>query len=392
MKNLTNEKLARHLDDLAAFEPNGFPFISLYLNAQADQHGRDNFVPFVRKELNSRAKTFAEGSREREYFERDAGRIIRYLMDNLEPSANGAAIFACTGAGGFFKTIQLDAPFHKNRLYVSERPHIYPLARLIERNPVYVVLLADTKAARIFVFDLGRVKRLEEFSANVKDFAAVGEHSPQMRYRRRVENNQGLHAKETMEMLERVVSEEKAERVILAGDEIIIALLRQRMPEQIADKVIDILRLDIRVPEHEILQATIESLREDNFQTDAEKVRDLFDQFRADGLATVGLEKTMYALVNGQADELLLSESPDDILMDKESAAVLSPAPQQQPATVESTAVGTAVKPAGELSRKMIADALVSLARKSGAEITFIEDRNLLADVGGVGAFLRYKA
>lgn len=389
MKNLTKELLKRHLDELAAFEPNGFPFTSLYLNAQADRHGRDNFEPFVRKELSSRAKTFAEGSREREYFERDAGRIVRYLMDNLESSANGAAIFTCTGKDGFFKALQVDVPVNKNRLYVSDRPHIYPLARLIERNPVYVVLLADTKAARIFVFDLGRVRRLEEFSASVKDFATFGEHS-QMRYRRRIENNQGLHARETVEMLKRVVAEEKAESVILAGDEIIIALLQQRLPAQIAEKVIDILRLDIRAPEHEILQAAIESLREDNLQTDAEKVRDLFDQFRADGLAVVGLEKTMYALAGGQADELILSESPDDILIDKESTAVLSPV--RLPVAAVDTAVGTAVKPATELSRKMIADALVSLARKTDAGITFIEDRSLLAEVGGVGAFLRYKA
>lgn len=385
MKHLSNDLMAENLDELTSFEPNGFPFVSLYLNTQADQHGRDNFEPFVRKELASRARTFAEGSREREYFERDAGRIIRYLTDNLEPSANGAAIFACTGKNGFFKAIQLDAPIHKNRLHVSDRPHIFPLARLIEQNPVYVVLLADTKSARIFVFDLGRVKRLEEFSADVKDFASVGEHS-QMRYRRRVENNQGLHAKETVEMLERVVSEEKAESVILAGDEIIIALLRQRMSTEIADKVIDILRLDIRAPEHEILRATIESLQADNAQTDAERVSDLFDQYRADGLATVGLEKTMYALVNGQADELLLSASPDDILIDNESAGVLNPANSRAAKTV-----GTAVQPAQELSRQMIAGALVSLARKSGAAITFIEDRNLLADVGGIGAFLRYK-
>lgn len=385
MKHLSNDLMAEHLDELTTFEPNGFPFVSLYLNTQADQHGRDNFESFVRKELASRAKTFTEGSREREYFERDAGRIIRYLMDNLEPSANGAAIFACTGKDGFFKAIQLDAPIHNNRLHVSDRPHIYPLARLIEQNPVYVVLLADTKTARIFVFDLGRIRRLEEFTSTDKSFAAVGEHS-QMRYRRRVENNQGLHAKETLEILERVVIEENAEHVILAGDETIIALLRQRMPAQIADKVIDILRLDIRTPEHEILKATIESLQKNNAQSDAEKVRDLFDQYRADGLAVVGLEKTMYALINGQADELLLSASPDDILIDKESAVVLSPVPLQV------TAVGTAVQSAQELSRKMIADALVSLTGKSGARLTFIEDRNLLADVGGVGAFLRYKA
>lgn len=390
MKNLSNDKLALYLDELAAFEPNGFPFTSLYLNAQADRHGRDNFAPFIRKELASRAKTFAEGSREREYFERDAGRIIRYLIDDLEHSANGAAIFASTGADGFFKTIELDAPFHTNSLYVSDHPHICPLARLIERNPVYVVLLADTKAARIFVFDLGCVRRREEFSADVKNFASVGKHS-QIRYRRRVENNLIRHAKETVEMLERVVAEDKADGVILAGDEIIIAQLQQKIPAEIADKVIDILQLDIRAPEHEILKAIIESLREDNLQTDAEKVRDLFDQFRADSLATVGLEKTMYALVKGQADELLLSASPDDILTDKESAAVLSPSPPAGAAAAVGAPVGTIAKPANELSRKMIADALVSLARKSGTAITFIEDRRLLADVGGIGAFLRYK-
>lgn len=102
MKNLSNEKLAQHLDELAGFEPNGFPFTSLYLNAQADRHGREMSAPFVRKELASRAKTFAEGSREREYFERDARRILRYLIDDLEPSANGTAIFASTGAGRIF--------------------------------------------------------------------------------------------------------------------------------------------------------------------------------------------------------------------------------------------------------------------------------------------------
>jgi peptide subunit release factor 1 (eRF1) len=70
----------------------------------------------------------------------------------------------------------------------------------------------------------------------------------------------------------------------------------------------------------------------------------------------------------------------------------LSPSkPAGAAATAVGAPVGTIAKPANELSRKMIADALVSLARKSGTAITFIEDRRLLADVGGIGAFLRYK-
>ena len=41
-----------------------FPFVSLYLNIQADQHGRDNFEWFVRKEFKTKAKFFAPESLE----------------------------------------------------------------------------------------------------------------------------------------------------------------------------------------------------------------------------------------------------------------------------------------------------------------------------------------
>lgn len=38
IKKTTDVTLMDQLDELAAFEPNGFPLISLYLNMQPDQH------------------------------------------------------------------------------------------------------------------------------------------------------------------------------------------------------------------------------------------------------------------------------------------------------------------------------------------------------------------
>lgn len=385
MQILTKNLIAEHLEELTAFEPDGLPFVSLYLNAQADGHGRDNFEPFVRKEFTSRAKTYADGSLELECFERSAGRIAHYLNENLEPSANGLAIFAGAGGEGFFKAIQMDAPINKNRLHVSDRPHIYPLARLVDQNPVYVALIADTNESRIFVFDLGRVKRREEFSSADKSLAPVGERS-QMRYRRRADNQQLLHAKETVEMLERIVREEKVEHIILAGDEVIIPLLRERLPAHLAEKLIDVLRLDIRTPEHEILKATIESLREDNIQTDAEKVRDLFDKSRAGGLAVTGLRETFDALMKGQADELVLSASLEEIRADNEDTAI-EIVRLYAPAAI---ANGAAAAQASQSDSTAIADALVARAILTDASVTFIEDGDLLANVGGVGAFLRF--
>jgi peptide subunit release factor 1 (eRF1) len=394
MKELSNDSLMRDLDELAAFEPNGFPFVSLYLNAQADQHGRDNFEPFVRKEFNNRARTFAEDSPERKSFERDAARIESYLRDELQPSANGVALFACAGACDYFKAIQLAAQINRHSLHVAPRPHLYPLARVIDQYPRYVALVADTNSARLFVFDLGKTESLDELNSPNTSRAEAGERS-QLRYRRRMENERQLHAKEIVETLERVVREESAQHIVLAGDEVIIPLLCERMPPFLGDKVIDILRLDIRTPEHEVLRATMEALREDNIQTDAEKVRDLFDKYRAGGLAVVGLRDTLDALEQWQVDELLLSASLKDIRADERS---LNEIPSVSAMSANTLAAAGAfitqiIEPgsAATTAAAAVADQLVAKARLNGAGVTFIEDRLLLKDVGGVGAFLRYR-
>ena len=149
--------LMNHLDELAHFEPTGYPFISLYLNLQPDQHGRDNFESFVRKEFKAKAKSFAPESLELMSFERDTARIESYLRNEVRPSANGLAIFASAGANDYFKAVQLSAPLKRHDLHVNERPHLYPLARVIDQYPRYVALLADTNSARLFVFGLGNI-------------------------------------------------------------------------------------------------------------------------------------------------------------------------------------------------------------------------------------------
>jgi hypothetical protein len=63
------------LDRLAAFEPTTLPVLSLYLNTSSDQHGRDDYASFLRKELKAAGKTFPLRTPERGSFERDTERI-----------------------------------------------------------------------------------------------------------------------------------------------------------------------------------------------------------------------------------------------------------------------------------------------------------------------------
>jgi peptide subunit release factor 1 (eRF1) len=359
------------LDRLAAFEPVGLPVISLYLDARPDQTGRDKFDAFLRKELRARGRSFPSRSPERESFDQDSERVLTYVSERLEPSANGLALFACAGANGFFEDVQLDAPIAEHALYVADRPHLYPLARLADQFPLYAALIADSNSARMFVFGADATLRTESINDRKVSRSSVGGWS-QLRYQRRVENSLEQHAKEVVAALERIVREEKIEQVVLAGDDVIVPVLRAQLPQHLAERVIDVLRLGIETPEHEVLKATTEALREHDARTDAQEVERMLGQYRAGQLGVVGVEGTLAALELGQVDTLLVSASPDLVPGDGDPAG-------GNGAPVEGSAEAPTV------------ERLIRLARQTDAHITFIEDPSLLADVEGVGALLRFR-
>ena len=368
------------IDQLATFEPTLFPVISLYLNTQPDQHGRANFDSFVRKELSGRAQTYPPRSPERESFERDAERITIYLADELRPSANGLAIFACAGANDFFEALQFDAPLEEHQLYVYHQPHLYPLARMNDQNPRYAVLLVDTNAARLFVFGIGEQLGKERVKNTKVSRTSVGGWS-QARYQRHIRNYHLHHAKEVVDVLERVVRDEHIQHIVLAGDEVIIPTLTRQLPQHLAERVIDVVRLDITTPEHEVLETTLAALREQDARDDAEKVERLLDAYRAGGLGVVGMHDTLLALTNHQVDEVVISAALDELHAGMEEVGALL-APAAPPNDTSHDDATRTVK---------VADELVTQAVQSGATVTFIEDTDLLAGVGGVGALLRYR-
>jgi hypothetical protein len=56
---------------------------------------------------------------------------------------------------------------------------------------------------------------------------------------------------------------------------------------------------------------TITAVRERDAETDAEKVRELLDEWRSGGLGVAGPEATLNAFQIGQVDELIITGSPD---------------------------------------------------------------------------------
>src|SRR3954453_19610214 len=94
----STDKFTSKLARPPSIEPGPFPVLSLYLNLQPNERGRDQFDPFLRKELNERLRTYARGGPDRQSLEDDAQRTRDYVT-GLDGSVNGLALFASSGAG-----------------------------------------------------------------------------------------------------------------------------------------------------------------------------------------------------------------------------------------------------------------------------------------------------
>jgi peptide subunit release factor 1 (eRF1) len=371
--------LREQLQKLASFEPQGSPVVSLYLNLAPDQHGRDNYDAFCRKAFAERVKAFDQRSPERASLERDVARIEAYLANELNRSANGLALFA--SAGEFFEALQLDAPFEDHWLFIGPVPHIYPLVRLVDQYPRYASVLLDTNRARIFVFSLGAVEKQADVTGVKTRRGAMGGWS-QARYQRHADDIHLHHVKEVVDTLDRIVRADNIQHIIVAGDEVVVPLLKDALPAHLKEKIADIMPFDREAGESGVVETTLELLRQKDAETDAERVAAIVGAWQAGGLGVAGPEATLRALEMGQVEELVISAAPQTLGPGRAASA---DAPR------EAMAAETSTPNAPDEKQLQLSNELVTRAQQTGARIRIIEDAELLRACGGAGATLRFR-
>lgn len=386
-------KISKLIEKLAAFEPNGSKLISIYLDAQAGQNGRDAFAPWLKTQFYEYSVQFERSEELQNKYGEIQERINNFLANEAETSANGIAIFASVEDGGLFETIQLEEPFPNNRFFVFDRPHIFPLVRIVEQNPQYAVLWADTNKADIYIFggeDMLSAEndthaKVEEIKSETMSRTKVGGWS-QARYQRHVENFHLQHAKETVAELEKLLRNSKVEHLVLCGDETtVMPVLRPQLSKETEDKVIAVLNMSQYASEEEIREKTHEAISMENAVKDKAEVERMIGAAKSSAqLGTLGVKDTLAALSNGQVEQLILSASFDAIRYnEREVKEVL-----REYAMGDDNSTSDELPVASE--KRQIGDELIIRALNSAAKIVFIEDDSMLTEAGGVGAILRY--
>lgn len=340
---------------LAHFDSGDALVLSVYLDMRP--HGGSPAIRPSQTMLTDRfrqiEKTLLPRGAALDNFRLDANRVQHFLDEHAGPWLQGVAIFACN-SHQLFEVIETGTPF-ENQVALEPFPDLFQLARLIDEQETAVVALVDTNTTRLFVTRSGF---LEEVSGLDDDPFAYRQRNTgglnHKQYQRRVGNQREAFARETASTLEELVTQEGAKQVILAGDAVAIPLLHRALSPRLEPLIHEeVLRLDIRTPHHEVLREIVPILAQVEEEKSHARADQLVEEVRAQGLGVVGQQETLDALKHGQADVLVLAEEA----------------------------------PLDEQERNN----LVRQATITGAEVDLVTGHEILEQIGGVGALLRYR-
>ncbi|MGH7589261.1 MAG: Vms1/Ankzf1 family peptidyl-tRNA hydrolase [Gemmatimonadota bacterium] len=374
---ILNDTISR----LAHLPPSPNPVVSCFVNTLPMGNGRPTHPVFLKKAFAERVRSFPERSAARDRLEADRDRIIEYLA-NLDPVPRSAVVYA-SSEDELWEALEFRTTFDDHRLVVGPVPHLYPLIKLADQAPRYVVCVADVHQARVVVAGLGGVLGEEDFDAPQPIDRTRVAGWAEVRYQARIEDHIQKHAREVVQRLEAIVREGEVDYVILGGDDLILGELRRQLTPAVREKIIDEEPIAIDASAHQILARTIEVVR----RTEADDSRKLadtaVDRFRAGGLAVAGLEPTIEALNLEQVDRLLLAEGFDGASgwQCAECRVLgLPPAPTECPFC--------ATPLPAEIDLR---EAMVRRAERTGRRVEIVEGHAGLEGLDGVAALLRYR-
>lgn len=375
--------LLDYVKKLAGCEPAEAPFISLYLNVKKDKAGRREFEAFLSEKLNFFRDEFSGSTAEDNSFLLSWEPIQQFLEQKLDSKSKGVALFSrWQPEGAFFLPLRFLAPL-ENRFVVDRVPHIFPLVQFLDNSHHYMVMISDSEKAKIYEIQFGGIEELHLLQKLEDEKSFRGEWS-QMHYQNWKKDKTRRFVKKKIEILADLMQRKGVKHLILAGDEVILAQIKQQLPKWLQDRVIDFARLDMRMDESKIIRQTLETFAEFERAEDLDAIASLQHAMATNGLGVLGTLNTLEVLNQDKIDQLII-------------AAGFKNREGWQCQTCSSLGMGRRLRTTcyncgqATLSAVNLKEEMVRKALRNGASVESISNNEWLMKYGGVGALLRYK-
>jgi len=379
MTHLTTlAELKRHITLLASIEETGAPVISAYLNLENGQDG-------WRGTLDERARVLRRVLKGADLadFEEALGKIEDWLTTELLPDAKGAAIFLRGRFGGaFMLPMQFAAPL-PNWIALYPTPNIYHLVELKDTYHRYVILLAMPDWASILEVNLGAATTRAWIDRSELRMR-VGSEWTRSHYQIHQPHRGDRFVREKIAILEQLMYAGGQTHLILAGDPEITGRVRDALPDDLVEKLVDVVPAGEHDRQADVVMVTLSRFIEHEKQESLSIAESLVEGLRSQNLAVAGSEATLDALRWGEVDTLVMASDyqPDPGWTCTACQAIGTEVPETRvcPQCGESAVRSMDVR-----------EALLRLAGQSECPVEVVEQSEALMSLGGVGCLLRYR-
>ncbi|MBA3943140.1 MAG: hypothetical protein H0X37_01100 [Herpetosiphonaceae bacterium] len=367
------------LETLTAHSITEHPFLSLYLNWHPDGNGRrQETMQALTQELDMIAERVKERDHGLDSFNADRERIMTYVDTEAPPDATTLAIFACN-ADDVWMTLPLQVPV-ENQIVEDRYPHVFNLARMIDDYETYAVVLADAQESRILVISLNAAEQVAETEAaeEIKHFQSGG--PDQMIFQRRTDNLIKAHTKDIGQELARIIKRYDVQHVIVAGNDSTKGIVLENLPDQIKEKLVDYVKLDIQSNLQSIMEVIDPMMRDVEHKQEADDVAQMEGEVARNGLGVAGVSDTAMALSKGQVMTLIMHQNFN---------AVGGECPNC--GTIRAGLRDKCPYDGAELQQADLRELFTTRAVQQGSAIQVVEASEYLDQHEGVGALLRYR-
>ena len=275
--------------------------LSVYLNTNPTEGSSDAY----KLNLRSMLKNINLSS--------DVLAVENYFSREFDWTGRSVAVFSCA-SDDFFRAYSLAIPI-RNQVIVSDRPHVKPLASLLDYYGGYGVVLVDKQGARLFSFHLGELKEQEGIlGENVRHTKHGGASakpgvrggiSGQTHYEEEVE---GRNIRDVAEFAARFFSENNVRRVLIGGTEENIALLRNQLPKSWQSLIVGTFPMSMTASKVEVLDRTMKIGKEAEYRKEEQLLKKLVTGAAKERGGVLNLDETLGAVHDGRVQELVIQD------------------------------------------------------------------------------------
>ena len=374
---MESKKLKQHVSTLINLPVTDAPLISCY---QSVTEGRladsSAFTQRMRVLRQGLSKT------QRPDFDTALARIDEFVSTELSPDARGIAVFSRAGEEPFLLPLQFRVPL-PNWVAVDATPNIYHLIELKDTYDRYVVMIATERSVRIVQVNLGAVTaQMWQHRPELRE--RVGREWTKSHFQKHLNERNRRFVKDTIKVLEQLMSAGKYFHLILAGHASITSQVRRELPKNLVEKLVDTVSAPGTASLNDVVQATLASFVKAEEAESRATLAELLHQLRTGGLAVVGTLASFRAIQRGQTDVLVLAKqyAPGTGWSCKKCGHMVA----------ESAFPVSCPDCGARVFREFdIKEQIVRKAEEFGCLVEVVRQSDELDQLGGIGCLLRYR-